>query len=211
VQLVPELRKLVPPGVLTSQADLKAKQTSNMNRLIVFLILSIPVIIISWRTMFSIKSHGFYRFLSWECILWLLSANCKYWFNSPLSIIQIFSWILLIISGYLIIAGVSLMKERGKAGKNRNESSLYEFEKTTELIDTGIFKYIRHPLYSSLLFLTWGIFLKHPTIELLIVSLFSTLFLLMTAISDEKECVDYFGDKYLDYMKRSKMFIPYII
>ena len=102
------------------------------------------------------------------------------------------------------------MKKIGKPKNIRNEKSLYQFEQTTEIVDKGIFKYIRHPLYSSLIFLTWGIFLKNPTIELLIITFLSTTFLYLTAIFDEKECIDYFGDKYIGYMKRSKRFIPYI-
>jgi protein-S-isoprenylcysteine O-methyltransferase Ste14 len=102
------------------------------------------------------------------------------------------------------------MKKTGKAERNRNGETLYQFERTTELIDTGIFKYIRHPLYSSLLFLTWGIFLKNTSTELLIVSVLSTIFLYLTAIFDEKECIEYFGDRYIEYMKGSKRFIPYI-
>ena len=182
-----------------------------MNRIIFFLILSMPVIVISWRTIFNIKSHGFFRFFSWECIIWLFATNYKYWFDDPFSINQIFSWIFLIISGYLVIVGVILMKKVGKQGNNRNEKTLYQFEKTTELIEQGIFKYIRHPLYSSLLFLTWGIFLKNFSIELLIVSMLSTVFLYLTATFDEKECIAFFGDKYIEYMKKSKRFIPYII
>jgi len=61
------------------------------------------------------------------------------------------------------------MKKIGKPGMNRDNKALYQFEKTSELIDTGIFKYIRHPLYSSLLFLTWGIFLKNAMAGLLFV------------------------------------------
>lgn len=181
-----------------------------MNRIILFSILSIPVIIISWRTIFSIKSHGFYRFFSWECILWLFATNCRYWFDDPFSVGHILSWIFLIISGYLIIVGVILMKKMGKPEPDRNEETLYQFERTTELIDSGIFRHIRHPLYSSLLFLTWGIFLKNISVELIVVSALSTVFLYLTAIFDEKECIEFFGDKYLEYMKRSKRFIPYI-
>lgn len=182
-----------------------------MNRLIIFLILSIPVILISRRTIFDYKSHGFYRFFSWECIIWLIATNYKYWFSDPFSINQLFSWIFLIVSAYLVITGVILMKKMGKPKSDRNEKSLYQFEKTTELIEQGIFKYIRHPLYSSLIFLTWGILLKSTSIELLVVSIISTLFLYLTAIFDEKECIHFFGVKYIEYMKRSKMFIPYII
>lgn len=182
-----------------------------MERVIVFGILSLPLIIISWRTLFSIKSHGFYRFFSWECILWLLVTNYKFWFYNPFSVKQVISWILLLFSGYLVIEGVILLRKAGKPGKNRNEKSLYKFEKTSELVDTGIFKYIRHPLYSSLLFLTWGIFLKNTIDLLLIISLLSTALLYLTAIFDEKECIKTFGNKYSEYMQRSKRFIPFII
>lgn len=182
-----------------------------MEKLILFGILTLPVIFISWRTLFNIKSHGFYRFFSWECIIWLLVNNYKLWFDNPFSTKQIFSWIFLIFSGYLVIAGVILIKKIGKPEKNRDEKTLYQFEKTSELIDKGIFKYIRHPLYSSLIFLTWGIFLKNTTKILLFAALLSTGFLYLTAIFDEKECIKFFGDKYSEYMKRSKRFIPYII
>jgi protein-S-isoprenylcysteine O-methyltransferase Ste14 len=181
-----------------------------MEKLIFFGILSIPVIAISWRTLFNIKSHGFYRFFSWECIIWLFVSNYKHWFTNPFSVVQVFSWVILFISIYLVIAGVILIKKIGKPENNRDEKSLYQFEKTTELVDKGIFKYIRHPLYSSLLFLTWGIFLKDITFSLLFVALLSTLFLYLTAIFDEKECKIFFGEKYIAYMKRSKMFVPYI-
>jgi protein-S-isoprenylcysteine O-methyltransferase Ste14 len=115
-----------------------------------------------------------------------------------------------LISGYLVIAGVLLIKKSGKPVSERGEKTLYEFEKTSELIEDGIFNYIRHPLYSSLLFLTWGIFLKNPTDLLFVISLLSTVFLNLTAIFDEKECIKFFGVKYIEYMKRTKRFIPFI-
>ena len=182
-----------------------------MKSLIIFGVLSLPIIIISWRTIFNVKSHGFYRFFGWEGILWLLVSNYSFWFDNPFSIIQIISWVLLLIGGYFVIAGVIKMKTKGKQTKERDEKALYKFERTTELIDTGIFKYIRHPLYSSLIFLTWGIFFKNPTILLLVVSILSSMFFVITAILDEKECIAYFVDQYRDYMKRSKRFIPFIL
>ena len=181
-----------------------------MDRIIIFLILSVPIIIFSWRTLFTVKSHGFYRFFAWECMAWLLASNIKLWFYDWLSVNQIFSWIILIIAAYMVIAGMILMKNVGKPSKNRATDTLFEFEQTTELIDIGIFKYIRHPLYGSLILLTWGIFLKKPTIELFVVSVIASIFLYLTARFDEKECIAYFGDKYRQYMRRSKMFIPYL-
>ena len=185
--------------------------TCQMETFILFGILSIPLVILSWRTLSHVKSHGFYRFLSWECILWLAVNNYSFWFDNPFSIKQLFSWIFLVYSAYLVIAGAIMLRKAEKNGKDNNDKSLYQFEKTAELIETGIYKYIRHPLYSSLLFLTWGIFLKNTNGTLLLVSLLSTTFLYITARYDEKECIQYFGDKYISYMTRSKGFIPYII
>jgi len=182
-----------------------------MNRLFLFIILSIPILLISRRTLFDIRSHGFYRFFSWECITWLFVSSYTFWFDDPFSIRQIFSWIFLFGSAYLVIEGVLLLKKSGKPVQNRNDNALYQFEKTSELVDHGIYRYIRHPLYSSLLFLTWGIFLKNTTVVLLFVALLSTAFLYLTAIFDEKECTAYFGEKYIAYMKRSKRFIPFIV
>jgi len=181
-----------------------------MENLILFGILSLPLIFISRRNLFALASHGFYRFFCWECILWLLLSNYKYWFEDPFALRQIVSWFLLFVSIYYVAAGSILLVKKGEPAKAKEREELYQFEKTTALVDRGIYRYIRHPLYGSLLLLTWGIFLKNTTTPLFLISLISTLFLYLTAIFDEKECVAYFGKKYFDYMKKTKMFIPCI-
>jgi len=182
-----------------------------MNRIILFALLSLPAIAVSWRTLFDPKSHGFYRFLSWEFIIWLFVSNYKLWFHNPFGFTQIISWVFLFISGYLVVAGVILLKKKGKPRKDRTEKTLYHIEKTSQLVDTGIYRFIRHPLYSSLLFLTWGIYFKDVTGFLLIAAILSTASLYLTAKAEEKECITYFGAKYNEYIKRSKMFIPFIV
>jgi len=179
--------------------------------LIIFGIISTALIIISWRTLLKLNSHGFYRFFSWECIAWLLSVNYPFWFKDPFQYKQIISWILLIIGAYLVLAGVLMLRKHGKTDKVVRKKELYQFESTSKLVTTGIFKYIRHPLYSSLLFLTWGIFFKNATLPLFIVSFISTFFLFVTAWYDEKECILFFGEEYKLYMKKTKRFIPFIV
>ena len=179
-------------------------------KLIVFGIISVPIIILSWHVIFKPKSHGFFRFFGWECIAWLTVNNYKYWFVDAFSVCQIISWIFLFYALLLIIIGVILMKKKGNADKTREDSTLYSFERTTELIETGIYKYIRHPLYGSLIFLSWGIYLKNTEIILLVITILATIFFLSTMLIEENENVKYFGEKYRDYRKRSKMFIPYL-
>jgi protein-S-isoprenylcysteine O-methyltransferase Ste14 len=181
-----------------------------MKQVLIFGLLSIPSVYYSWRAIFSMKNHGFYRFFSWECIIWLFAVNYPYWFVDPFSATQIFSWIFLFLGAYLAVTGAVIMLKHGKASDKRDDKTLFSFEKTTGLIETGVFKYIRHPLYGSLIYLTWGIFLKNPSPVNCIFAVASTAFLYLTSIFDEKECVKYFGEDYKSYMTRSKMFVPFI-
>lgn len=181
-----------------------------MNTYLLFAVLSVPVVFASWRSLVRVKSHGFYRFFGWEGLLWLLVNNYTYWFVAAGSPAQLFSWGLLFISVYLVTAGGYFLLRRGNPTHEREDKSLFHFEKTSKLVDTGIYRYIRHPLYASLLYLSWGIFLKHPTSPLFVVALITSVFYYLTSINDEKECIAYFGESYRTYMKRSKMFIPFL-
>ncbi len=159
--------------------------------------------------MIDTHSHGFYRFFAWESILLLILINIPLWFTDPFSIRQILSWILLLISLPLLWQGVSLLR-KGRIAGGRTDAGLYPFEQTTELVTKGIYRYIRHPLYSSLLFLACGVFLKDITWTTGILTLVAILFLIATAAADERECIRYFGPQYSSYISRTKRFIPFI-
>ncbi len=178
--------------------------------LIAFLLLSFSILIISIKSLKRPGSHGFYRFFSWEAILILLIFKIEFWFSDPYSWNQIISWILLLTSLCFVFGGTITLKKNGKQQNIRNEENLYTFEKTSELVTSGIYKYVRHPLYSSLLFLTWGTYLKNPDWILLFAAIFASLFLYFTARADEKECIRFFGEEYREYMKKTKRFIPFI-
>ena len=90
------------------------------------------------------------------------------------------------------------------------EGHLLGIEKTTRLVTTGAFRYIRHPLYSSLLLLAWGVFFKNPSWAGICLALGATAFLVATAMVEEAENLLYFGPVYREYMRRTKMFIPYL-
>lgn len=75
----------------------------------------------------------------------------------------------------------------------------------------GVFKYVRHPLYSSLLLLAWGVFLKRPSGPAGGLALCATALLVATAKAEESENRRYFGTAYDVYMRDTKMFIPFIL
>jgi protein-S-isoprenylcysteine O-methyltransferase Ste14 len=181
-----------------------------VTKVLLFMLGTIAITYISHRSLFSPNSHGFYRFFAWETLLIMFVHNLGGWFLDPLAWHQLVSWILLIVSLGLVILGVRLLSEVGTLDTYRNDPALLGMEKTSRLVTVGLYRYIRHPLYSSLLFLGWGIFFKSPSWLDAGLALLCTIFLTATARVEEHENIQYFGNDYVEYMQRSKMFIPYI-
>ncbi|EKD88768.1 MAG: hypothetical protein ACD_34C00361G0001 [uncultured bacterium] len=174
-------------------------------------VLAVIIAVISRGSLLKPRSHGFWRFFAWELILLLIAVNLEAWFVDPLSWHQIISWILLVNSLLPLYFGIRSLISKGKPATNREgEPNLLAFEKTTNLITSGIYHYIRHPMYSSLLLLSWAAFFKSPSPIAGSLALAASICLYLTARADETECIRYFGEKYLQYMKTTKRFIPYI-
>ncbi len=187
------------------------EQLQNMFKLFAFLVLSAGLVYISRASLRAPRSHGFYRFFAWEFIVALFLLNIEVWFQTPFAWHQLVSWFLLLVCLVPLAFGLRSLISQGKPVAQREaEPQLLAFEKTSSLVTSGIYHYIRHPLYSSLLFLTWGIFFKALTWPGLLLALAATLFLLATARADEAECLRFFGAPYQEYMKRSKRFVPFL-
>jgi len=179
-------------------------------KVIIFGVVSGYLVAVSWASFRRPQSHGLYRFFAWEAILGLVLRNIDVWFDDPLSIRQIASWTLLTVSSVLVVHGAYLLKLIGRPSERRVDESLLGFEKTTSLVTLGAFKYIRHPLYSSLLFLAWGVYFKLPGTAAGVLALMASVCLILTAKAEEAECLRYFGVEYESYMKRTSMFIPFL-
>ena len=179
-------------------------------RIAIFIAASIVIIVLSRRSLRNPRSHGFYRFFAFEAILIIILINIPHWIKNPLSPRQILSWILLIASLAFLIHGIYLLRKLGGSAPREDSPETFAFENTTHLVTEGIYKYIRHPLYSSLLLLAWGGYLKHFTITGTIAAIVATAALIATAKMDERECLVTFGSGYAAYMKQTKMFIPYV-
>lgn len=182
-----------------------------MFKLVAFAVLSTGLIYVSRAALRAPRSHGFYRFFAWEFIVALFLLNMDVWFSDPFSWHQLISWFLLMVCIVPLAFGVRSLATQGKPAKHREEDAqLLAFEKTTTLVTTGIYRYIRHPLYSSLLLLAWGVFFKAPDWFGAGLLLAATLFVFATAKADEAECIRFFGPSYQAYMKRTRMFVPFL-
>ena len=181
-----------------------------MIRVLLFILATAFFLKISWRPLHNPRSHGFYRFFVFEGMVILFLLNAPYWFHDPLSLRQAASLAMLFGSLYCVIRGVRRLKQKGGRRQDGANPENLAFENTAHLVTDGIFARIRHPMYTSLLLLTWGLFLKNTALPSLAVAAVTTLCILGAARMEEQENLAFFGHRYRTYMRRTYRFIPHV-
>jgi protein-S-isoprenylcysteine O-methyltransferase Ste14 len=170
----------------------------------ILIIGTILIVFFSWFISIKHKRyHGIARFFSFESIFILVMLNLNIWFKNPIAALQVISWFLFLLSVYIAIGGIILLKRIGKPDA--------DFENTSVLVKESLFKYIRHPLYLSLFLLGTGVMIKDPGPAQIVFGFVNLVALYITARMEEKEMITRFGKEYQEYMKETKMFIPFIL
>ena len=168
----------------------------------VFAVCSGLNILFSWRWLGNPRHHGFFRFFAFEALCGLILVQSSDWFTNPFSFRQLLSWALLACSLALALHGVALLHRYGHAR--------VDFEQTTVLVMKGAFRYVRHPMYGSLLLLAFGALLKSISLVSTGLAVLAALSLVLTALTEEQENLTRFGPSYAAYRQRTRMFIPWI-
>ena len=176
-----------------------------------FALASAGILWLSWRSLRSSKVHGFYRFFAFEILALLISVNLPIWFRDPWCARQLCSYAFGALSIALAVEGFRLLRLIGRPSASVSQGTNLAFENTSRLVICGAYRYIRHPLYASLLALASCAWLKAP-LSLANSGMFAAVagFLVATALAEEKENVARFGSGYVEYMGRTRRFIPFI-
>ena len=188
-----------------SRRRARQSQIRNITYMNYIVLITGTIIIILFSWFLSIKYrryHGISRFFAFESIFILFLLNRKLWFDEPLTPLHILSWIFLLFSIYPVVTGYILLKRKGKPTVN--------FENTSVLVRSGIYRYIRHPLYLSIFLFGTGVMLKDPGPLQILLGAFNLIAVYITARIEEGEMSAKFGNEYMDYMKETKMFIPFL-
>ena len=156
-----------------------------------------------WISLRQKRYHGIFRMASFECLILMVNLQVPLWFRDAMSWHQIVSWVLL--AGSLLVALVGFLTFY-RLGKPSDQ-----MEETTQLIQTGLYRYVRHPLYLSLILGGFGVMMKKPAGLQVLLSIVNFLALYITARIEEREMIRKFGQEYVDYMKKSKMFFPFVL
>jgi len=85
-----------------------------------------------------------------------------------------------------------------KGGVTKGQSYLH----TTKLVDTGVYAIVRHPQYVALPLLNIAFILVGQHWIIVILGIVAIPLMLIDLQKADKNCIEKFGDKYIDYMKR---------
>ena len=126
-----------------------------------------------------------------------------------------FAWTINVIASipFLLLGGTMRILSRTtlmKAGLGMLESSRLRIVEGQRLVTSGVYRYIRHPLYLGEIARNIGVPLFFNSFTGLIVILLGNLFLLMRINIEEEMLIEEFGDEYIEYRKRTKKIIPFV-
>ncbi|MDD2376695.1 MAG: isoprenylcysteine carboxylmethyltransferase family protein [Clostridia bacterium] len=81
-----------------------------------------------------------------------------------------------------------------------------------KLIDTGIYGYVRHPLYASIIWMLYSVGMMYENILIIILTTFVFIpSMYYRAKQEETELEKVFKEKYVEYRKKVGMFFPKFI
>jgi protein-S-isoprenylcysteine O-methyltransferase Ste14 len=170
---------------------------------VIFAIMSTLIVLKFRKELFSFRQHGAYMFMAAEGLLVLFIFNAGSMFESAFSSRQVFSWALIALSASLALSGFYGLKRYGRA--------VQDWEDTTRLVQEGVFRYIRHPLYASLMLLAVGMLLKDVSLRAAAACLLTIGFLVAASRAEEGENTAKFGKEYERYTCDTKRYLPFIV
>lgn len=113
--------------------------------------------------------------------------------------------------GAALMAGALTLFRMTHKQLGRNWSVTLDTRETHKLVDTGLYAYVRHPMYSAfwLLALAQAVLLPNWFAGLAGPVAWATLFFLRVG-REERLMIDTFGDQYRHYMQRTKRVLPWV-
>ena len=79
-----------------------------------------------------------------------------------------------------------------------------------ELITSGLYGYVRNPIYTGILLMTLGTALAYGSLSALLGFVFFLFGIYLKLSAEERILIRHFGQKYTAYKQRTKVLIPFI-
>jgi protein-S-isoprenylcysteine O-methyltransferase Ste14 len=150
--------------------------------------------------------------ISFFALVYIFLSNyiSKYFFPLDFSVystaIELIGFIITIFGCGIMFAAYRALGANWISGDQRDGRIPLPAEQ--ELVQTGIYKHIRHPLYLASYFVFGGFTLMMLDGLMLILFIIYAIGIYFQAVDEEKALLDHFGDQYAKYLQRSGRFFP---
>jgi protein-S-isoprenylcysteine O-methyltransferase Ste14 len=117
-------------------------------------------------------------------------------------------WIVMLSAVFSILGvTIAIVARRKLAG---NWSSGVVFREDHELIQSGLYRYVRHPIYSGIILMALGTALVQGTLGTMLFFLLVLAFMGYKAKQEEELLTTHFPNEYPAYKTRTKRIIPFV-
>lgn len=117
---------------------------------------------------------------------------------------------LLGISMIIMATGIGIFARR-QLGDNWSHAAEYQIKRDHKLITTGIYAYIRHPIYLGLILTCLGVQLIVGSYLILLAMVVIPWICYFQSKKEETLLLRHFGKEYEAYQKRTYLFLPYLL
>ncbi len=111
----------------------------------------------------------------------------------------------------IIIATIISVFARHELASNWSHAAEYQIKENHKLIKTGIYAYIRHPIYLGVICTFLGVQFIVGSYLLLLFMILLPLMSFYQAKKEEKILLMHFGKEYEEYKKKTNYFLPFVL
>jgi methanethiol S-methyltransferase len=122
-----------------------------------------------------------------------------------------FPWVILMILGELLAVAalvIGFLQTDAWDFIGLRQVAGVETKRPPKLVTGGLYRYVRHPLYTAGMLFIW--LMPLMTARVLVINLALTLYVIVGAYFEERKLRREFGQDYADYVAATPMFIPFL-
>jgi protein-S-isoprenylcysteine O-methyltransferase Ste14 len=124
--------------------------------------------------------------------------------------LAVFRSVLLAIAGAAIVTAGAILAFTARAAIGRNWGTPGTQRTDTQLVTSGPYGFVRHPIYSGVLLMMIGTAIAMVPLWWIIVAA-AGFYFFYSARAEERFMAERFPDEYPVYRSRTKMFLPFVL
>lgn len=114
------------------------------------------------------------------------------------------------IAGIIILLGALVIRVYAAMTLNKSYSYTLEIREDHKLVTKGLYKYIRHPIYTGVILGAFSIPIYSSSLRGFLITILAIPLFMYRIGNEEKMLIEEYGEEYEEYQKHTWKLFPYI-